>query len=92
LQKFFYKRLVDNNLKTDYGRIKILLNKTEIIKYLNTIIETNQISSEVIEEKKQEAKEQIERYKTSNLFKDITDIRYLMIIFIGKNKYEVTEL
>jgi hypothetical protein len=46
----------------------------------------------VIEAKKKEALEQIERYKTSNLFKDRTDVRYLMIIFIGKKKYLIEEI
>jgi predicted nucleic acid-binding protein len=39
-----------------------------------------------------EAIEQLQRYKSSNIFKDRTDIRYLAIVFIGKSEYTVTEL
>ena len=42
------KYLIDDNLKTDYGRIKLLLNKPSNIDKLNTIIETNAIKSEVV--------------------------------------------
>jgi hypothetical protein len=34
------ERLIDSNLKTDYGRVKMLLNKPQNIEYLETIIET----------------------------------------------------
>jgi len=40
--------LVDDNLKTDYGRIKLLLKKPSNIDKLNTIIETDSIKSGVI--------------------------------------------
>ena len=59
------------------------------IKYIKKADEENQ---NVIEQKKQEAIEQLNRYKTSNLFKDRTDVRYLMVIFIGKKSYLVEEI
>jgi len=43
------KQLIDSNLKTDYGRIKLLLKKSENIEKLEKIIECNQIQSEVID-------------------------------------------
>ena len=43
------KRLIDNNLKTDYGRISMLLNKAENVEKLKTIIEKNCIDSEVVD-------------------------------------------
>ena len=46
----------------------------------------------VITKAKKEAKEQLNRYKTSNLFKDRTDVRYLMVIFIGKKSYKIEEI
>ena len=35
--------------------------------------------------------EQVNRYKSSNLFKDRTDVRYLVVVFIGKKKYWIEE-
>jgi len=43
------ERLLDNNLKTDYGRIKKLLQKPENIEKLERIIEFNQVQSKVID-------------------------------------------
>ena len=45
----------------------------------------------LIETKKQEAIEQLKRYKTSNMFKDRTDVRYLAVVFIGKKNYWISE-
>jgi hypothetical protein len=42
--------------------------------------------------KKKEAREQLQRYKNSNLFKDRTDVRYLAVVFIGKKKYWIEEV
>jgi hypothetical protein len=47
--------------------------------------------TKIIEEKKQAALEQLQRYKTSNLFSKRTDVRYLMIVFVGKNNCIVEE-
>jgi hypothetical protein len=35
---------------------------------------------------------QIEKYRASHQFRDRTDIRYLIVIFIGKDKVEVEEI
>jgi hypothetical protein len=40
-----------------------------------------------MEEKMRDAIGQLNRYKTSNLFKDRTDVRYLAVVFFGKKKY-----
>ena len=45
-----------------------------------------------IEEKKTEAVAQLHRYKSSNLFKDRTDVRFLAVVFTGKNGYLVEEI
>jgi hypothetical protein len=45
-----------------------------------------------IKNAKAKAKEQLLRYKTSNLFKDRTDVRYLSIVFVGKKDYEIEEI
>jgi hypothetical protein len=46
----------------------------------------------LIETAKAEAIEQLQRYKSSNLFKDKTDVRYLAVIFTGKSEYFVEEI
>jgi len=45
-----------------------------------------------IERKKADAIEQLQRYKTSNLFKDRTDVRYLAVVFVGKKDYTIDEI
>ena len=42
------KKLIDDNLKIDYGRINMLLNKTENIEKLENILKIEKIQSEVI--------------------------------------------
>ena len=46
----------------------------------------------LIARKMQEAVEQLKRYKCSALFRDRTDIRFLSIIFIGKQTYRIEEI
>jgi hypothetical protein len=46
----------------------------------------------LIAAKKKEAIAQLQRYKTSNTFKDRNDVRYLAVVFIGKRKYWAEEL
>jgi hypothetical protein len=36
--------------------------------------------------------EQLEKHRNSNLFSGCTDVRYLSLIFIGKDKFEIEEL
>ncbi|GHS94215.1 hypothetical protein FACS1894207_2050 [Bacteroidia bacterium] len=44
-----------------------------------------------IEAKRDEARAQLEKYRNSHLFAGRTDVRYLSVIFIGKDKYEIIE-
>ena len=46
----------------------------------------------LIETAKKEAKEQLQRYKNSNLFKDRTDVRYLSVVFVGKKDCMIEEV
>ena len=46
----------------------------------------------LIESQKSKAIVQLQRYKTSNLFKDRTDVRYLAVVFIGKKDYFLEEV
>jgi hypothetical protein len=59
------------------------------IKYIK---KSDRKNAALLKSKRKEAGEQLERYRHSHLFKDRTDVRYLTIIFIGKDKTEITEL
>jgi hypothetical protein len=41
---------------------------------------------------RKESRAQLQKYRDSHLFAGRTDVRYLSIIFIGKDKYEMEEL
>jgi hypothetical protein len=58
------------------------------IKYVKKSDEKNEA---VLQSKRDEAHKQLNRYRNSHLFKDRTDVRYLTIIFIGKDKTEIVE-
>jgi hypothetical protein len=58
------------------------------IKYISK----QEATDSVLETKRKEAHVQLEKYRDSALFADRTDIRYLSIIFIGKDKYEIEEI
>jgi len=66
--------------------------KTDWIWELKYIKEKDSGKKALFETKKKEAREQLQRYQTSNLFKDRTDVRYLAVVFIGKKKYWIEEL
>ena len=46
----------------------------------------------IIAQKQKEAIEQLQDYKTSNLFKNRTDVRYISIVFVGKKEYIIEEI
>jgi hypothetical protein len=46
----------------------------------------------VLEKKRKEARNQLEKYRNSPMFAGRSDIRYLSLIFIGKDKYEIEEI
>ena len=66
--------------------------KTDWVWEIKYVKETNAKKATLIEEKKSKAIEQLQRYKTSNLFKDRNDVRYLAVVFIGKKKYWIEEV
>jgi hypothetical protein len=65
---------------------------SEWIFELKYIKQSDSGNEKLIEEKRTKVIEQLQRYKTSNLFKDKTDVRYLAVVFIGKNKYFIEEI
>ena len=78
------KRLIDDNLKTDYGRIKMLLKRTSSIEKLEKIIENNQIKSEVIN------RFSIDKIHDSQNFLSL--LYYLGLVTIDKDKKSNTPL
>jgi hypothetical protein len=46
----------------------------------------------VLKKKRKEARNQLEKYRNSPMFAGRSDIRYLSLIFIGKDKYEMEEI
>jgi hypothetical protein len=59
------------------------------LKYVKKEEATNEA---FLQEKRDEARAQLEKYRDSHLFAGRTDVRYLSIIFIGKSEYECSEL
>ena len=59
------------------------------IKYIK---QSDSDDEKLIAEKKAEAIAQLQRYKSSNFFKDRTDVRYLAVVFVGKNDYFIEEV
>ncbi|MDR0603892.1 MAG: PD-(D/E)XK nuclease domain-containing protein, partial [Bacteroidales bacterium] len=46
----------------------------------------------VLETTRKEARKQLDKYRNSAMFAGRNDIRYLSVIFIGKDKYEIEEI
>ena len=65
--------------------------KTDWVWEIKYIKETDTKKESLIKEKT-DAIEQLKRYKTSNLFKDRTDVRFLSVVFIVKKKYWTEEV
>jgi hypothetical protein len=59
------------------------------IKYIKKSEENN---AALIEEKREQSRSQLKKYHASHLFANRNDIRYLSVIFIGKNKTEIEEI
>jgi hypothetical protein len=59
---------------------------------LKYIKEKDKSNTALIKSKKEEALSQITRYKESATFKDRTDVRYLIVIFLGGTQFEIHEI
>jgi hypothetical protein len=59
------------------------------IKYVK---EEDADNAKLIEHKKTQALEQLQRYKNSGLFKERNDVRYLAAVFIGKKEHWTEEV
>ncbi|MDR2410938.1 MAG: ATP-binding protein [Bacteroidales bacterium] len=48
--------------------------------------------NDVLRKKRNDARSKLKKYRASHLFAGRTDVRYLSLIFIGKDKYEMKEI
>jgi hypothetical protein len=55
-------------------------------------IKKSDATEEEIASKRNESRVQLEKYRESPLFAGRTDVRYLSLVFIGKDRYEMEEL
>ncbi|MDR0602734.1 MAG: ATP-binding protein, partial [Bacteroidales bacterium] len=46
----------------------------------------------VLKRKREKARTQLQKYRSSYLFEGRTDVKFLSVIFIGKDKYEIEEM
>jgi hypothetical protein len=58
------------------------------IKYLKK----KDATESVLKEKREQARVQLKKYRDSSMFAGRTDVRYLSLIFIGKDTYEMEEI
>jgi hypothetical protein len=86
-------------MEVTHGYIDIYLKRSHLlpdipyewvweVKYVKKGDEANET---VLQEKRKAAETQLMRYRDSHLFTGRTDVRYLSVIFIGKDKYEIIE-
>jgi hypothetical protein len=59
------------------------------IKYIK---QSDSENEDIFIQKQTEAIVQLNKYKSSNLFKNRTDVRYLAVVFVGKKEYLIKEI
>jgi hypothetical protein len=87
-----------SEMETDTGYIDIYLRRSPLlseVKY-EWIFELKYIKAKDANEKsladlRKDAKKQLQDYSSSALMKDSKDLKKAVILFIGKNKYELFE-
>jgi hypothetical protein len=90
--------LTVTELEVDNGYVDIYMRRSHLhpdipyewvweIKYV-----AKKEAQTVLNAKREEARQQLEKYRNSSMFVDRNDVRYLSIIFIGKDKYEIEEI
>ena len=96
MQSSLFSVISEPEFSTGYAdiRIKRAANRPEIpyewvweLKYVKV-----SDNKQIIEEKLSEAMTQLRKYCSSHQLKDRTDVRYLAIVFIGKDRYRMEEL
>jgi hypothetical protein len=93
--------LILNEVEVNTGYVDIYMQRSYLfpnipyewiweVKYIRKE-DAKKKKSKILEEKRNEAREQLERYRKSYTFAGRTDVKYLSLIFIGKDKYEMKE-
>ena len=102
------QNFIDDNVKSDYGRLNNLVSNKENGQVLDEIIVKKDIRMPEVnyewiielkylkksernrlEEVKREGLKQLKGYVDSREFKDRENIKHALIVFIGKDEYEV---
>jgi hypothetical protein len=55
-------------------------------------VKNEEATENVLKEKREQARVQLAKYRDSHLSTERTDVRYLSLIFIGKDRYEIEEM
>jgi hypothetical protein len=55
-------------------------------------IKKKDATESMLKEKCEQARAQLKKYRDSSIFAERTDVRYLSLIFIGKDNYEMEEM
>jgi hypothetical protein len=93
---------INNELEVSQGYVDIYLQRSHLlpdipyewvweVKYIKKA-DANNKKTNILEKAQKEARAQLERYKKSSKFANRTDVRYLSLIFIGKDKYKIEEI
>ena len=89
-------------MEVEHGYIDIYLQRTSRlpnipcewvweIKYVKAG-DARSRKSAVLKAKREESRAQLQKYRSSHLFAGRTDVRFLSVIFIGKDRYEMEEM
>jgi hypothetical protein len=93
-----YIPFTEKEVKSGYMDIFLQRNpllpdvKNEWVWELKYVKKGDEENAGILEAKRNEARTQIEKYRRSNEFAERTDVRFLSLIFIGKDSYEIEEL
>jgi hypothetical protein len=77
----------DIYLQRSHNRPEIPYEWVWKIKYIK-----KEDADKVLDGKRDEARTQLAKYRDSHLFANRTDVRYLSLIFIGKDRYEIEKI
>jgi hypothetical protein len=93
---------ISNELEVSQGYVDIYIQRSHLhpdipyewiweIKYIKKG-DANNKEKNILEKAQKEARAQLNRYKNSSKFANRTDVKYLSLIFIGKDKYNMEEV
>jgi hypothetical protein len=91
---------ISNELEVSQGYVDIYIQRSHLLPDIpyEWIWEIKYIKKEdankenILEKEHKKAGDQLKKYRNSSKFSHRTDVRYLSLIFIGKDKYEIKEV